>query len=96
MLPHLTQTYANPSSRSHRPGRAAFTALEDARAKVAQKLGARSSTEIYFTSGATEANNLALRGIAQAQADRGRHLITQVTEHPSVLEPLRSLRRNGW
>jgi cysteine desulfurase len=96
MLPHLTETYANPSSRSHRPGRDAFTALENARAKVAQKLGARSPTEIYFTSGATEANNLALRGVAHARADRGRHLVTQVTEHPSVLEPLRWLRQNGW
>ena len=96
MLPHLTETYANPSSRSHRPGRDAFTALEDARAKVARRLGARSPTEIYFTSGATEANNLALRGVARARADRGRHLVTQVTEHPSVLEPLRSLRQDGW
>jgi cysteine desulfurase len=96
MLPHLTETYANPSSRSHRPGRDAFSALEDARAKVARRLGARSPTEICFTSGATEANNLALRGVAQARADRGRHIVTQATEHPSVLEPLRSLQRNGW
>jgi cysteine desulfurase len=96
MLPHLTQTYANPSSRSHRPGRDAFTALEDARATVARKLGARSPTEICFTSGATEANNLALRGVAQGRADRGRHIVTQATEHPSVLEPLRSLRKDGW
>jgi len=96
MLPHLTETYANPSSRNHRPGRDAFRALEDARATVARRLGTRSPTEIYFTSGATEANNLALRGIAQARADRGRHIVTQATEHPSVLEPLRSLQLEGW
>ena len=96
MHPYLTDTFANPSSRHHRPGRDAFTALEKARSTVASLLGAKSATEIVFTSGATEGNNLALMGIAGAQDRRGRHIVTQVTEHPSVLEPLAHLRKTGW
>jgi cysteine desulfurase len=96
MLPFLTETFANPSSRNHRPGRDASIALEGARSDVARELGGRSGTEIYFTSGATEANNLALFGVAKAHTDRGRHIVTQVTEHPSVLEPLRDLQQRGW
>jgi cysteine desulfurase len=96
MQPFFGDIFANPSSRSHRPGRDAFRALEDARSSVARVLGARSATEIVFTSGATEANNLALIGTAKANAGRGRHLVTQATEHPSVLEVLRALRREGW
>jgi cysteine desulfurase len=96
MLPYLTGTFANPSSRHHRPGRDAFTALEGARSAVARFLGAKSATEIVFTSGATEANNLALMGVAKARGERGRHIVTQITEHPSVLEPLIYLRNNGW
>jgi cysteine desulfurase len=96
MLPYLTETYANPSSRHHQPGREAYAALEEARSAIARTLGCRSGTEIYFTSGATEANNIVLSGVAQAMTHRGRHIITQITEHPSVLEPLRHLQRNGW
>jgi cysteine desulfurase len=96
MQPFFGRIFANPSSRSHRPGREAFSALEDARSTVASLLGARSATEIIFTSGATEANNLALIGAAKARTGRGRHLVTQTTEHPSVLEVLRALREDGW
>jgi cysteine desulfurase len=96
MQPFFGRIYANPSSRNHRPGRNAFSALEAARSTVAGFLGARSATEIVFTSGATEANNLALIGAAKARTDRGRHLVTQATEHPSVLEVLRALRGDGW
>jgi cysteine desulfurase len=96
MQPYFASTYGNPSSRTHRPGRDAFRALEDARSSVASFLGARSATEIVFTSGATEANNLALIGAARARAGQGRHLVTQATEHPSVLEVLRALRGDGW
>jgi len=96
MLPYLTETYANPSSRNHHPGREAYAALEEARATIARALGGRSGTEIFFTSGATEANNLVLSGVAEAMTRRGRHIVTQATEHPSVLEPLRHLQRNGW
>jgi cysteine desulfurase len=96
MLPYLTETFANPSSRNHRPGQDAYVALEEARSSIAHELGGRSGTEIFFTSGATEANNLALSGIAEAHTDRGRHIVTQNTEHPSVLEPLRHLQHRGW
>jgi cysteine desulfurase len=96
MLPYLRGVFANPSSRNHGPGRDAFAALEEARATVARCLGARSSTEIVFTSGASEGNNLALIGAATAPATRRRHLVTQATEHPSVLEPLRWLAASGW
>ena len=96
MQPFFGLIFANPSSRNHRPGREAFSALEDARSTVARLLGARKPTEIVFTSGATEANNLALIGAAKICADRRRHLVTQTTEHPSVLEVLRALQRDGW
>lgn len=96
MQPFFGGIFANPSSRNHRPGRDAFTALEDARSSVARLLGARSATEVVFTSGATEANNLALIGAARATSGRSRHLVTQATEHPSVLEVLRALQRDGW
>jgi len=96
MLPFFSDVFANPSSRNHGPGRDAFTALEEARAAVAHCLGARSATEIVFTSGASEGNNLALIGAARALVDSRQHLITQATEHPSVLEPLRWLRASGW
>ena len=96
MQPFFGLIFANPSSRNHRPGREAFSALEDARSTVAKLLGARSATEIVFTSGATEANNVALIGAAKTRADRRRHLVTQTTEHPSVLEVLRALQRDGW
>jgi cysteine desulfurase len=96
MLPQLQGNFANPTSRSHRPGQQASSVLEDARARVARALGARAATEVTLTSGATEANNLALKGAADALAARGRHIITQVTEHPSVLEPLQYLAKQGW
>ncbi len=96
MAAPLEQAFANPSSRSHRPGQRASALLEDARSRVARAVGARVASEITFTSGATEANNLALRGLVASLADRGRHLVSQATEHPSVLEPLRHLADHGW
>jgi cysteine desulfurase len=96
MLPYLSGVFANPSSRNHGPGRDAFAALEEARATVARCLGVHSATEIVFTSGASEGNNLAVIGAATALATRRRHLVTQATEHPSVLEPLRWLAASGW
>ena len=96
MLPFFGAVFANPSSLNHRPGQAASSALEEARTAVACYLGARSSTEIVFTSGASEANTLALVGAAETLGERRRHLVTQATEHPSVLEPLRRLQARGW
>jgi cysteine desulfurase len=96
MQPYFSGVFANPSSRGHRPGREASTSLEGARSTVAASLGVHSSTEVVFTSGATEANNLAIFGAVRSDATRGRHLVTQATEHPSVLEVFRALRDDGW
>jgi cysteine desulfurase len=96
MLPYLTDRSANPTSRGHRPGRDAAAALEEARATVDRLLGGRATSEIVFTAGATEANNIALFGAACALEHRGRHIISQRTEHASVLEPLAELGRRGW
>ena len=93
MLPYFTDEAANPTSRSHRPGQVAAAALESARATVDRALGGRAASEVVFTSGATEANNLALFGAAGAGEGRGRHLISQRTEHASVLAPLAELAR---
>ncbi len=96
MQPYFGVEFANPASRQHGPGRAAFMALETARKTVAQAIGARSATEIIFTSGATESNNLALKGVAYASDPGRRHLITQATEHPAVLEVMDHLKHQDW
>jgi cysteine desulfurase len=96
MLAWFTDGCANPASRGHVMGRAAADAVERARATVAAALGAAGTAEIVFTSGATESNTLALRGIATHGNARRRRLVTQVTEHPSVLAPLRRLEREGF
>jgi cysteine desulfurase len=95
MLPFFTEQYANPSSTNHRMGEAAAQAVGQARSQVAEFLGA-ADREILFTSGATEANNLAIKGVAAAYRHKGDHLVSVLTEHPSVLEPLRSLQRAGY
>ncbi len=96
MLPFFTQDYGNPHSTEHALGHRADAAVERARAQVAGLIGAE-AREIIFTSGATEANNLALYGVARAARDRGRHRIISVaTEHPSVLEPLSDLEDEGF
>ncbi|MEE4272332.1 MAG: cysteine desulfurase family protein [Thermoanaerobaculales bacterium] len=96
MLPYFTEKAANPTSRSHRPGLEASVALEEARSAVVRAIGGRSASEIVLTASATEANNLALFGAAAALSDRGTHIISQRTEHASVLGPLRELERRGW
>lgn len=95
MSPCFSQTFANPSSVNHRQGRDAFGMVETARSDVAKLIGARTGSEIIFLAGATEANNLALKGAAEASTQR-RHFVTQATEHSSVLEPLRALERRGF
>lgn len=96
MLPWFSERFANPASRGHRAGQQAAEAVEAARAKVAELMGAGSAAEIVFTAGATESNTLALRGIATHGNVRRRALVTQVTEHPSVLAPMRRLERDGF
>jgi len=95
MLPYFTERCGNPSSRSHVFGQEAHRAVEEARAEVAALVGA-SAEEIVFTSGATESDNLAVRGIARAAREAGRHLLTTTIEHSAVLEPCRSLEREGF
>lgn len=87
--------FGNPASRQHAYGRQAAEAVEQARASVAGLVGAE-PVEIIWTSGATESNNLAIKGAAQAYADRGRHLITLKTEHKSVVDCYRQLEQQGW
>jgi cysteine desulfurase len=88
-------TFGNPSSVLHAPGRAAARRVEEARAAVAALIGA-APEEIVFTSGATEADNLALLGLMRPNRDRGRHLVSFRTEHKAVLDPLRELEREGF
>lgn len=94
MLPWLRDEFGNAASRTHVYGWRAEAAVEGARERLAELLGARDPSEIVFTSGATESNNLALLGLAEANPRR-RHLVTVATEHPSVLDPCRALARRG-
>ena len=94
MLPFFSAMAGNPHNRQHTPGRAAAAAIERARGDVAALISARPA-EIVFTSGATEANNLALKGMVRPRAGRGCHVVTVATEHASVLEPLAALTRAG-
>lgn len=90
MLPYFTEIYGNAGSTTHGFGSAAKDAVDEARAKIAAAVGAKAK-EIVWTSGATESNNLAIRGVAEKHAARGRHIIGVTTEHPAVLDPLAKL-----
>ena len=87
--------YGNPASSSHGYGDVAAALVESARAQVASAVGA-GAAEVVFTSGATEANNLAIFGTSQYYRERGRHIVTARTEHKAVLDPCRELERRGW
>ena len=91
MLPYLSKHFGNPSS-SHSYGQVANKAVDAARAQVAQLLGC-TSKEITFTGGGSESDNLAIRGIALAYQNKGNHIITQITEHPAVLQTCHALER---
>jgi cysteine desulfurase len=92
--PFLRGGFGNPSS-SHRYGRHAHEAVDHAREEIAALIGAESS-EVFFTGCATEANNLAILGVARALRDRRRHVITSAIEHPAVMQPCLRLREDGW
>jgi len=87
--------FGNPASVSHDYGDIAHALVEQARGQVASAVGA-ASNEVIWTSGATEANNLAIFGVAQYYRERGRHIVTSRTEHKAVLDPCRELERRGW
>src|SRR5260370_41068150 len=91
MLPYLSTHFGNPFS-SHSYGYAAHEAVTNARAQGAQLLGC-SPAEITFTGGGSESDNLAIRGVALARSGKGKHIITQVTEHPGVLNTCRALEK---
>jgi cysteine desulfurase len=95
MIPYLTEHFGNPASRSHAFGWEAEAAVEEARKHVAALIGA-DPKEIVWTSGATEGNNLAIKGAAQFYKTKGRHLITQKTEHKATLDTMRELERQGF
>jgi cysteine desulfurase len=95
MIPYLTENFGNPASRSHAFGWEADAAVEEARKQVAALLNA-DSREIVWTSGATEGNNLAIKGAANFYSNKGRHIITVKTEHKAVLDTVRDLERQGF
>lgn len=95
MLPYFTEIYGNPSSIDHLHGNKAKVAVDGARQTIAKHLGCRKENEIIFTSGATEANNLALIGAFRKYRDKGNHLIASAIEHPAVLDTLKALEREG-
>src|SRR5947209_17526208 len=95
MLPYFGESYGNAASRHHVFGQRAEAAVERAREQVAALIGA-AAKEVVFTSGATEANNLALKGAVAMLRRQGDHLITTQTEHKAVLDVCKRLQRDGW
>lgn len=95
MMPYFTEAFGNPHSRSHSYGWEAESVVEAARAQIAHLIGANAK-EIVFTSGATESNNLAIKGVGRFYKDRKKHIITCVTEHKCVLDSCRHLELEGF
>ena len=95
MMPYLTGKFGNAASRNHQFGWEAEKGVEIAREQIAKLVGA-TAKEIVFTSGATESDNLALKGVAEMYRERGNHIITQVTEHKAILDTCKKLEKQGF
>ena len=95
MLPYFTEHFGNAASRNHPFGWEAEEAVDRARDQVAELIGA-TGKEVIFTSGATESNNLAIKGVASMYRKKGNHIITQLTEHKAVIDPCKRLEREGF
>lgn len=95
MMPFFAERFGNPASRQHHYGWVAEDAVNEARQTIARILNAE-PREVYFTSGATESNNLAIKGVVEAYAQKGRHVITSQTEHKSVLDVCKKLATRGF
>lgn len=96
MLPYFSEHFGNPASSTHRYGWAAEAAVEESRERLAAAIGARDPREIVFTSGTTESDNLALKGVLRAGRSRGDHLVTSAIEHAAVLDSASALEREGF
>ena len=96
MLPYFTETFGNAASRTHAYGWSAEAAVDDARDTIAQLIGAESGKEIVFTSGATESDNLAIKGVAEYYKAKGNHIITTTIEHKAVLDSCKRLEKDGF
>jgi len=95
MTPYFTENFGNPSS-PHQFGQETKTAIDHARSRVAELIGAKKAGEVVFTSGGTESNNLAIRGVAHRNREKGDHVITTKVEHMSVLNTCKSLQKEGF
>jgi cysteine desulfurase len=96
MLPYFTEDFGNAASRTHAFGWRAEAAVEDARDTIARLINAESGKEIVFTSGATESDNLAIKGVAEYYAEKGKHIVTSTIEHKAVLDSCKRLEKEGF